>query len=729
MRVFTTGAPRAPTLRGCGTPTASRHAVRRPSLPSPRHPLSGRGVPRTPHQWQQQHKWCGSASSSSAAAAGPSYTGCGPDDGTCILWLKHDLRLSDHPGLVGAAQRFTRIVPLYVFDPTLHRLDTEQDVRWLHGVLQELRAELRDNLGSDLIVMTGSPEAVVPEVASAECASLVLAETEVDFRWRERMEAVETALALEGVTLGVWSMPLYDCARYPSSFGELQAQSSGVFVMPAPGPIALPSFSAEDATFPDADTLVALAKDAGSDLPAPLMAVAARGAVDGCVSAFCDAAVLEEGFRSGGPVAPPTSSAETLAALERYFRCFQEDGEDDGAEGIDAMGACAASLDLPGAEGQSFNVLFRKHVAFGVVSPRMLMGSGEAFKRNTLLDSARMRALWRTPTANAAMRAAAQFDFAKSLHANLPGEGARSWRWRGVHCDFIEALPDGKRDGKGKGKGEGDAPAAVLVHGFGAFGAHWRGNAEALARQGYRVYCPTLPGYGRSEKAMARYTPELWAEYVRDFVLEVVRSPVVLAGNSIGGYISALAASQCREMVDGLVLVNTAGRLVAEGEDAGKDTEYPKKVDAGSKRKVNLGAEVASRALFAYLQRAVPGILSKAYPVVPSRADAALVDEITRASGDPGAFDVFKSVFYLPTPKTLNSLIDSFGKDVLVFQGAKDPLNDAEGRAKKMKALCGNVQVVLVDAGHCPHDEVPEEFNRAFHAFVTDSVVSEQLPV
>ena len=39
-----------------------------------------------------------------------------------------------------------------------------------------------------------------------------------------------------------------------------------------------------------------------------------------------------------------------------------------------------------------------------------------------------------------------------------------------------------------------EAPAVLLVHGFGAFGEHWRRNVQELADSGYRVFAPTYPG-------------------------------------------------------------------------------------------------------------------------------------------------------------------------------------------------------------------------------------------
>ena len=133
--------------------------------------------------------------------------------------------------------------------------------------------------------------------------------------------------------------------------------------------------------------------------------------------------------------------------------------------------------------------------------------------------------------------------------------------------------------------------------------------------------------------------------------------------------------------------------------------------------------EGVSRALFAFLQGDVTNQLRRVYPVVPSRADSWLGKEISRASADPGALGVFRSVFYLPKPRALNYLVsEAFKGPVLVLQGGKDPLNDARGRAKEMERLCRNAKVVLLDAGHCPHDEVPEQFNVRLGEFLMEVV-------
>jgi pimeloyl-ACP methyl ester carboxylesterase len=75
------------------------------------------------------------------------------------------------------------------------------------------------------------------------------------------------------------------------------------------------------------------------------------------------------------------------------------------------------------------------------------------------------------------------------------------------------------------------------VHGFGAFAEHYRDNIHNLARAGNRVWAITLLGFGKSEKPNVVYTELLWAELLRDFIVDVVGEPVHLVGNSIGGMV------------------------------------------------------------------------------------------------------------------------------------------------------------------------------------------------
>lgn len=73
------------------------------------------------------------------------------------------------------------------------------------------------------------------------------------------------------------------------------------------------------------------------------------------------------------------------------------------------------------------------------------------------------------------------------------------------------------------------------MHGFGAFLEHYRDNILSIAEVGNRVWAITILGFGKSEKPNIVYTELMWAELLRDFVIDVVGEPVHLVGNSIGG--------------------------------------------------------------------------------------------------------------------------------------------------------------------------------------------------
>lgn len=435
----------------------------------------------------------------------------------------------------------------------------------------------------------------------------------------------------------------------------------------------------------------------------------------------------------GAEVAAELAAGEgpVMEALHAYLRHVETTGDGGGSTWQWKLGSEIGKFDVPAAPDGCFPALFNRAMSLGVVSRRriyaeamellekqknesyMPVPAGIFAKIGWLLTSGGgalvLQKRQRKATAAAAAAEAGDFHagLARTQKEQIHGAKVRHWRWRGILTDYLVAHPELPLPG---------APAVLLVHGFGAFSEHWRDNVASLASQGFTVYAPTLVGYGRSEKPAIPYGQDVWRDCVADFVVQVVRQPVVIAGNSIGGFIAASVAADYPKAVVGVVLVNSAGLL--------KEGYRPPVTPPAAPSPPLFIVEGVSRALFAFLQGDVTNQLRRVYPVVPSRADSWLGQEIGRASADPGALGVFRSVFYLPKPRALNYLIsDAFQGPVLVLQGAKDPLNDAVGRAKEIDRLCSNAEVVLLDAGHCPHDEKPEEFNAKMAEFMKKKFV------
>jgi deoxyribodipyrimidine photo-lyase len=90
-----------------------------------------------------------------------------------LLWYRNDLRIHDHEGLYASVQADSQPIPLYCFDPrqffkTAFGFPKTGAFRaqFLLESVADLRLSLR-NLGSDLILRSGYPERIIPEIIQA----------------------------------------------------------------------------------------------------------------------------------------------------------------------------------------------------------------------------------------------------------------------------------------------------------------------------------------------------------------------------------------------------------------------------------------------------------------------------------------------------------------------------------------------------------------------------------
>lgn len=97
----------------------------------------------------------------------------------------------------------------------------------------------------------------------------------------------------------------------------------------------------------------------------------------------------------------------------------------------------------------------------------------------------------------------------------------------------------------------------VLVHGLGGSLVNWHAVGEPLTRYG-RVVALDLVGFGWTPPEGRSSSIPANRDLVVRFVEEVVGEPAVLVGNSMGGFVSLLAAGERPDLVSGLVLVDPA---------------------------------------------------------------------------------------------------------------------------------------------------------------------------
>jgi pimeloyl-ACP methyl ester carboxylesterase len=274
------------------------------------------------------------------------------------------------------------------------------------------------------------------------------------------------------------------------------------------------------------------------------------------------------------------------------------------------------------------------------------------------------------------------------------------WQWQEHPIYYVRA-----------GESKSDRPPLLLVHGFGASTDHWRKNIAQL-QQEFQVWAIDLLGFGRSAKPNLEYSGNLWREQLHDFITEVIGSPVILAGNSLGGYAGLCVAAAYPQEVTGLILLNSAGSF-SNSQPKQEPNVWQKLI-----RSILL-QPWASYLLFQYVRRrsTIRKTLEKVYLDRTAISDR-LIEEIYRPSCDMGAVQVFAAVFKTPPGEKVDILLQHMSCPLLLLWGEADPWIDAKTRSQKFHQYYERITEYYLKAGHCPHDEIPEQVNRLISDWV-----------
>lgn len=126
---------------------------------------------------------------------------------TILVWFRNDLRVHDNEVLLSAIEKGNEILPVYCFDDRQY-LNIDENIKKT-GILRaefilknvlKLKEKLQD-LGSDLIIIQGTPEILIPEICTEYQVDEVYHHREVAFEETQVSNRLEAALWKKQINL------------------------------------------------------------------------------------------------------------------------------------------------------------------------------------------------------------------------------------------------------------------------------------------------------------------------------------------------------------------------------------------------------------------------------------------------------------------------------------------------------------------------------------------------
>lgn len=249
----------------------------------------------------------------------------------------------------------------------------------------------------------------------------------------------------------------------------------------------------------------------------------------------------------------------------------------------------------------------------------------------------------------------------------------------------------------------GNGPVVLMVHGFSANKDTWLRLAPEMP-QDYRLIAPDLAGHGQSPAADT-YDLVAQAERLHALMQKLGVSQFHIAGNSMGGAISAIYAALYPNEIQSLILIDAAG------VDAPSPSEFMKGLEQGKNPLIATDEES-----FEYRWN----LVMHQPPALPWPLRPALIRKTVERAAING--EIFDDM--LATRERLKELNfeEKLTTDVkmptMILWGEKDLVLDVS-MASAFKEKLPQAEVrILKDIGHVPMMESPEETGDILTTFI-----------
>lgn len=227
-----------------------------------------------------------------------------------------------------------------------------------------------------------------------------------------------------------------------------------------------------------------------------------------------------------------------------------------------------------------------------------------------------------------------------------------------------------------------------------------------------------LWGFGDETEPWANdlvYSIDLWQEQVRYFIEEVIKEPVYIVGNSLGGYVALYFASCNPHLVKGVTLLNATpfwGFFPNPIRSPRLSQMFPSSGTFPLPPRVKKIIEIVWEKVRD--PRTIGEILKQVYADHSTNVDK-VFSRILEVTEHPAALASFASIMLAPQGEVsfgeALSRCKVHGIPICLMYGKEDPWVRPVWGLQVKRQLPDAPYYQISPAGHCPHDEVPEVVN------------------
>jgi pimeloyl-ACP methyl ester carboxylesterase len=243
---------------------------------------------------------------------------------------------------------------------------------------------------------------------------------------------------------------------------------------------------------------------------------------------------------------------------------------------------------------------------------------------------------------------------------------------------------------KGRGK------TIVLLHGFTESSRIWNGFAAKFSKK-YRVIAIDLPGHGKSDCFAGIHTMELMADLVYKVLKKLRVGKCLMAGHSMGGYVTLEFASKHPGMLKGFCLFHSHCFPDSETERENRDRTIA----------------VVNQDKFSYVAQFIPSL----FPVEVHRKFSKEIEKLIRRAAKMPKDGVVAALEGMKIRADHSGLLRNTSLPVFFILGLKDTRVPAARIWDMISLPAVSGSLLLRECGHMGYIEMPDQCFEALSLF------------